>query len=86
MVENKPYEISRFWRVDSRFYMVEINKKFYLIDYSNPKDFRNYLVPFFPETISSWTAYDVTQDKELFMESKIWKLFVSFKKVCFCLM
>ncbi|MEY8462308.1 hypothetical protein [Streptococcus merionis] len=84
MVENKSYGISKSWRIDSRFYLVEINERFYLIDYSNPKDFRNYLVPFFPEIISSWTAYDVTQDKESFTEGKIWRKFKYFKQMIFC--
>lgn len=83
MVEDKVYGITKSWRVDSRFYLVEINKRFYLIDYSDPKDFRNYLVPFFPETISTWSAYDVTQDKEVFTEGKIWTIFEKFKQMIF---
>lgn len=83
MVEHKTYKISNSWRIDSRFYLVEINERFYLIDYSNPKDFRNYLVPFFPETVSSWIAYDVTEEKDIFTESEIWKWFEKFKQMIF---
>lgn len=84
MVEDTYCTISKTLRIDSRFYLIEINERFYLVDYSNPKDFRNYFVPFFPETMSSWIAYDVTQDKEVFTESKVWKGFKTFKQTIFC--
>lgn len=83
MVEDTHCTISKTLRIDSRFYLIEINERFYLVDYSNPKDFRNYFVPFFPETMSSWMVYDVTQDKELFTECKIWKVFKIFKQTIF---
>ena len=80
MVTNSKHIVSNAERIDSRYYLIEIGGRYFIIDYSNPKDFRNYLVPFYPEIMTEWTIYDVTGDEKKFEKSRMWSFFEIFKK------
>ena len=47
-------------RLDNRYYLIEVHNRFYVIDYFNPRDVRNYLWGFFTKHFLSYNIYDVT--------------------------
>ncbi len=68
------YNIDKINRIDSRYYLIRVNKNYYVIDYSNPRDFRNwFFVPLFPERLRKFDAYDVTGDEKLYMVKNVWR-------------
>lgn len=72
MVKSSEHRVFAERRIDTRYYLIESKGRYFVIDYSNPKDFRNYLLPFFPKVQSKWTIYDVTGSQDLFPISKFW--------------
>lgn len=65
MVESKndKYLIEDIKKINSRYYLLKINKKLWIIDYFNNYDLRNYFPfrVFFQQSIKQeWSIYDVT--------------------------
>lgn len=58
------YLIETAQRIDIRYYLIKVHEKYYVIDYSNPRNIKNYFPGLFKETISQWKIYDVTNIKE----------------------
>ncbi len=66
--------VEKINRIDARYYLIRINKNFYVVDYSDPKDFRNwFFVTLFPKNLREFDAYDVTGDEEQFIVDNLWK-------------
>ncbi|EGP5427586.1 hypothetical protein D3I38_12285, partial [Enterococcus faecium] len=47
-------------RIDIRYWLIEIQGKKFIIDYSNPSDLRNYFSGLFPELNTEWKIYDIS--------------------------
>lgn len=47
-----------------RYYVIELHNRFYIIDYANPRDIRNYFSGFFPKHNRQYTIYDITDSKD----------------------
>lgn len=47
-----------------RYYVIELHNRFYIIDYANPRDIRNYFSGFFPKHNRQYTIYDITNSKD----------------------
>ncbi|HFI0037187.1 TPA: hypothetical protein ACGOWL_000311 [Streptococcus suis] len=47
-----------------RYYVIELHNRFYIIDYANPRDIRNYFSGFFPKYNRQYTIYDITNSKD----------------------
>jgi uncharacterized membrane protein (TIGR01218 family) len=58
------YGIEDVKRINIRYYLIEVHGKWYIIDFSNPRDMRNYFQPFFPALNHKWAIYDVTNSKD----------------------
>lgn len=58
MVEIKydKYRVEKISRLDLRYYLIRVHNRYYVIDYFNPRDFRNFL----PRKVYEWKIYDVT--------------------------
>lgn len=60
MVEKRSkYLIEEAERIDLRYYKIKVHGKYYIIDYSNPRDIRNYFPGLFPEVTRSWKLFPV---------------------------
>lgn len=53
------FVIEEYQRLDIRYYYVKINGQYFLMDYSNPKDIRNYVPGLFKKELSEWLLYPV---------------------------
>lgn len=62
-------------RIDIRYWLIEIQGKKFIIDYSNPRDLRNYFSGLFPELNTEWKIYDISnyEGKISTMKSKLFK-------------
>ncbi|EGP5266626.1 TPA: hypothetical protein ACHU7D_001362 [Enterococcus faecium] len=62
-------------RIDIRYWLIEIQGKKFIIDYSNPSDLRNYFSGLFPELNTEWKIYDISnyEGKINTMKSKLFK-------------
>lgn len=65
MVKKKQLYVAKLvgW-LNFRYYVIELHKRFYIIDYANPRDIRNYFSGFFPKHNRQYTIYDITDSKE----------------------
>lgn len=69
------YVIEQIQRVSIQYYKIKINNKFYLLDYSNPKNLKNYFINSFSNVEIKWHIYDIeniTEDE--YMSSKRYNL------------
>lgn len=75
MVANRydKYRIEDMKRINSRYYLVEIHGKSYIIDYFDSFDFKNYFPfrIFYQNSEKSWKIYDVTGEEEKYKAKKI---------------
>jgi ABC-2 type transport system permease protein len=75
MVEGKynKYLVESAQRIDVRYWLIQVHGKYYVIDYSNPRDIRNYFPIIFPKLNTEWKIYDVTKDKDTipFLKTKL---------------
>ncbi|WP_031239782.1 hypothetical protein, partial [Streptococcus iniae] len=81
MPKEKLYSVEKICRINIRYYLIRVDRKYYIIDYSDPKNFKNYFLAYFPEVSNAWDIYDVTVDKDKFKKQsldikKIEKIFV----------
>lgn len=53
------YVVDKVRRINIRYYLIKVHGKYYIIDYSNPKDIKSYFPGLFPETLTEWKIYDV---------------------------
>ncbi|OFI50248.1 hypothetical protein BG261_09005 [Floricoccus tropicus] len=51
-------------RINTRYYLFELHGRYYIADYSNPKDLRQYIPGMFQELQDHTTVYDVTGHEE----------------------
>lgn len=76
----KPYSIEIIKRMSVRYYKIKVGEKFYIMDYSNPKDIKNYFSGLFPNVYTKWKIYDYihheayNHSKELKKKNKEWSL------------
>lgn len=65
MVKKQQLYVARLvgW-LNFRYYVIELHNRFYIIDYANPRDFRNYFPSFFPKHNRQYTIYDITATKD----------------------
>ncbi|MEY8443310.1 hypothetical protein AALA52_03495 [Lactococcus ileimucosae] len=54
------YMIEDVKYINVRYFLIKLQGKSYIIDFSNPKDIRNYFPGFFPDVNRSWKIYEVT--------------------------
>ncbi|HFV2956970.1 TPA: hypothetical protein ACGPL9_001602 [Streptococcus agalactiae] len=67
--------VEKITKLNSRYYLVSICGRYYILDYANPKNYKDYLVGLFPERLNSYDIFDVTDDKNIFLKKgKIPKL------------
>lgn len=64
MPKEKLCSVEKICRINIRYYLIRVDRKYYVIDYSSPKNFKNYFLALFPEELSSWDVYDVTETKD----------------------
>ncbi|EPU21731.1 hypothetical protein SAG0135_04100 [Streptococcus agalactiae LMG 14609] len=64
MSKNKLYHLEKICRISIRYYLIRINKEYYIIDYSNPKNVKNYFTTYFSNNY--WEVYNVTTDYKKF--------------------
>ncbi|HHS2882329.1 TPA: hypothetical protein ACTEK4_001913, partial [Streptococcus agalactiae] len=64
MSKNKLYHLEKICRISIRYYLIRINKEYYIIDYSNPKNVKNYFTAYFSNNY--WEVYNVTTDYKKF--------------------
>lgn len=50
-------------RIDARYWLINLKGKFYVVDYCNPRDIRNYFPLLFKENSKEWLMYDVSDFK-----------------------
>ncbi|ESR08650.1 hypothetical protein, partial [Streptococcus iniae] len=55
-------------KINWRYYLVSIGGKYYILDYANPNNIKDYLVGFFPEQLEKFDLYDVTDEKNKFLK------------------
>lgn len=61
-------------RIDVRYYLVKVNNSWYIIDYSNPKNIRNYFPGLFPKVLTEWKIYHISDEKNRdFLEKNLVK-------------
>lgn len=70
MPKEKLYSVEKICRINIRYYLIRVDRKYYVIDYSDPKNFKNYFLALFPEELSSWDVYDVTEIKDNYWVKK----------------
>lgn len=70
MPKEKLYSVEKICRINIRYYLIRVDRKYYVIDYSDPKNFKNYFLALFPEELSSWDVYDVTEIKDNYRVKK----------------
>ncbi|WP_017470475.1 hypothetical protein [Amphibacillus jilinensis] len=58
MKNHNKYVIEAIERMNIRYYKIEIDGKWYVVDYSNPQDIRNYFPGLFPDVQVKWKMYD----------------------------
>lgn len=65
MVKKKQLYVAQLvgW-LNFRYYVIELHNHFYIIDYANPRDIRNYFPGFFPKHNRQYTIYDITATKD----------------------
>ena len=58
MIEMKHdnYIVEEICRLNVRYYLIKVHNRCYVIDCSNPKNFRSYLL----HELQKWKIYDVT--------------------------
>ncbi|MCK1165782.1 hypothetical protein MX081_03190 [Streptococcus uberis] len=62
-------------KINFRYFLVSIASRYYIVDYADPGNFKDYFVGLYPERVQEYKVYDVTED---------YKQFISFqKKICF---
>ena len=59
MKKYSKYLIEEAERIDIRYYKIKIRGKYFIVDYSNPRDIRNYFPGLFPEVTSKWNLIPV---------------------------
>lgn len=62
-------------KISIRYYLVSINGKYYIIDYADINNFKDYFIGFFPERIRSYDIYDVSKDYKKFLSNGKFKFF-----------
>lgn len=73
MVEVKydKYLVEKIGRLDLRYYLIKVHNRYYVIDYFNPRDFRNFL----PKKVYEWKIYDVTDNYQDYVSMPlVWRL------------
>ncbi|MFD3049014.1 hypothetical protein ACFKKK_04430, partial [Streptococcus agalactiae] len=60
--------VEKITKLNSRYYLVSICGRYYILDYANPKNYKDYLVGLFPERLNSYDIFDVTDDKNIFLK------------------
>lgn len=75
MVENNynKYVIEKAHRIDVRYFLVKINSRYYILDFSNPKNLRLYFWMLFPTKLfhTGWELYDVTGEEDSYQIRKV---------------
>ncbi|BDR59417.1 hypothetical protein [Xylocopilactobacillus apicola] len=67
MVKNtrSSFSVKEYERIDIRYRLIHVKGKDYILDYSNPRDLRNYFMgTFYYKNSLQWKAYDVTHCRE----------------------
>ncbi|BDR59410.1 hypothetical protein [Xylocopilactobacillus apicola] len=67
MVKNthSSFSVKEYERIDIRYRLIHVKDKDYILDYSNPRDLRNYFMgTFYYKNSLQWKAYDVTHCRE----------------------
>ncbi|CNE80304.1 hypothetical protein [Streptococcus agalactiae] len=62
--------VEKITKLNSRYYLVSICGRYYILDYANPKNYKDYLVGLFPERLNSYDIFDVTDDKNIFLKKE----------------
>ncbi|MGT2820239.1 hypothetical protein [Streptococcus intermedius] len=80
MIEMKHdnYIVEKICRLDVRYYLIKVHNRYYVIDYSNPRNFRNYLLYFYPKELQEWKIYDVTDHYLEYISTSFWRKVVSY--------
>lgn len=58
-------------KINFRYFLVSIASRYYIVDYADPGNFKDYFVGLYPERVKEYKIYDVTED---------YKQFISFQK------
>lgn len=68
MVEKQQLYVAKLvgW-LNFRYYVIELHNRFYIIDYANPRDIRNYFPGFFPKHNRQYTIYDITDTRDQYI-------------------
>lgn len=70
--DKKYYPPTSTKRLDIRYSLIKLNGRSYLVDVSNPKDWRTFCILASPQTAGD-KCYDVTGDERKFKQSTKWK-------------
>lgn len=74
-------------KLNFRYYLVSISGRYYIIDYANPSDIKDYFIGIFPERVEKYQIYDVNTDYKNFLVNKkvafIFKNFYNFIFILF---
>ncbi|EPW74044.1 hypothetical protein SAG0141_05060 [Streptococcus agalactiae MRI Z1-023] len=57
-------------KLNFRYYLVSISGRYYIIDYANPSDIKDYFIGIFPERVEKYQIYDVTADYKTFFSKQ----------------
>lgn len=58
------YIVEKVRKIDERYYLIKLNRKYFVVDFANPRDVRYYFPLHIPKIAHEWTAYDVTGEEE----------------------
>lgn len=70
--DKKYYPLTSTKRLDIRYSLIKLNGRSYLVDASNPKDWRTFCAVAYPP-LAEFKCYDVTGDERKFKQSTKWK-------------
>jgi len=71
VTSEKKYMIEEVKQINIRYYLIRIDGKSYVLDFSNPRDLRNYFAVYFPNVNRQWSIYDVTGNEESYKAKKL---------------
>ena len=57
---NNIYKVKKIKRMSIQYYLVKINNRYFIIDYSDPKKISNYFLGSYSKCITKWMLYEVT--------------------------
>lgn len=63
-------------KLNFRYYLVSISGRYYIIDYANPSDIKDYFIGIFPERVEKYQIYDVTAAYKNFLVNKKSRLYL----------